>query len=74
MEPDLTSLFQPQILDRGYAYYLEGTVQDLQQTATQIGHPNYRAGHGVAALYYYDSPARQHRGGDDLRLSVRGPG
>lgn len=36
MEPDLTSLFQPQILDRGYAYYLEGAVQDLQQTATQI--------------------------------------
>ncbi|WP_186811136.1 SWIM zinc finger family protein [Levilactobacillus acidifarinae] len=33
---DWETLFQSQILDRGYAYYLDGAVQNLQQTATQL--------------------------------------
>lgn len=36
MEDDLADLFEPQILDRGYGYYLDGAVQNLRQTATQI--------------------------------------
>ncbi|MDT7013320.1 SWIM zinc finger family protein [Levilactobacillus namurensis] len=36
MEDDLVDLFEPQILDRGYGYYLDGAVQNLRQTATQI--------------------------------------
>lgn len=36
MVMDWEVLFQSQILERGYAYYLDGAVQNLQQTATQL--------------------------------------
>lgn len=36
MVMDWEALFRSQILDRGYAYYLDGAVRNLQQTATQL--------------------------------------